>query len=281
MSNNILELVTAINENRNLEFEIRLGNFFNQRFQPGINFSLYNKILEQDKYFSKTTTENTISFVGNSSVKKILFFDKNLKAIKKNGKLKIIYQEKKKIKEINLYEQNLRISLSEENNVGQDSGIKTMARYKQRISKFTKNGNWRYDFTKVNSINIRSTNDILPWGSVPPNFIYEVEIEFIGKKLTQDIIQNEISYVESLLENNSYQNILNKLKSKFYLKDIHKLPNQVVGLKKLNFILVKHDYAAVDKADGERLLFYLNGNNLYTIDLAYNVKKNKYNYQKT
>ena len=78
---------------------------------------------------------------------------------------------------------------------------------------------------------------------------------------------------ESLLENNSYQNILNKLKSKFYLKDIRKLPNQVVGLKKLNFILVKHDYAAVDKADCERLLFYLNCENLYTIDLAYNVKK--------
>ena len=40
--------------------------------------------------------------------------------------------------ESNLYDQNLRISLSEENNVKEDSGIKTMARYKQRVSKFTK-----------------------------------------------------------------------------------------------------------------------------------------------
>jgi SAM-dependent methyltransferase len=273
MSNNIQELVKAKNQNKNLEFEIRLGNYFNQRFQPGINFSSYNKILQQEDYFSKTTIENTISFVGNSDIKKILFFDKNLKAIKKNGKIKVLFQEKKKIMQSNLFDQNMRISLSEENNVNQDSGIKTMARYKQRISKFTKNGNWRYDFTKVNSVNIKSASDILPWNSVPPNYIYEIEIEFVGKKLEQYMINQEINYVESMLENNSYQNILNKLKSKFYLKDINKLPNQVIGLKKLNFILVKHDYAAVDKADGERLLFYLNGENLYTIDLAYNVKK--------
>ena len=96
MSNNIPQLVIAKNENKNLEFEIRLGNYFNQRFQPGVNFSLYNKILEQDNHFSKTTFENTISFVGNNNIKKILFFDKNLKALKKNGKIKVIFQEKKR-----------------------------------------------------------------------------------------------------------------------------------------------------------------------------------------
>ena len=270
---NIQNIVLARNKNQNLEFEIRLGNYFNQRFQPGINFSLYNKILEQDSYFSKTTYENTISFVGNNNIKKILFFDKKLKAIKKKGKIKVLFQDKKKIMETNIYDKNIRISLSEENTIKQDSGIKTMARYKQRISKTTKDGNWRYDFTKVSSVNIKTTSDILPWGSVPPNFIYEVEIEFIGTKISEQNINQEINFVESLSENNSYQSILNKLKSKFYLKEIRKLPNQVIGLKKLNFILVKHNYAAVDKADGERLLFYLNGENLYTIDLAFNVKK--------
>jgi ubiquinone/menaquinone biosynthesis C-methylase UbiE len=273
MSINLEQLIIAKNQNKNLEFEIRLGNYFNQRFQPGINYSLYNKIFEQEEHFSKTIIENTISFVGNNNIKKILFFNKDLKAIKKNGKIKVLFQEKKKLLELNMYDRNIRISVSEENNLTEDSGIKTLARYKQRISKITKDGNWRFDFTKVSTVNIKSTNDILPWGSVPPNFVYEVEIEFIGKKLTSEHINNELNYIESLLENNTYQNILGKLKSKFYLKDIHKLPNQVVGLKKLNFILIKHDYAAVDKADGERLLFYLNGESLYTIDLAYNVKK--------
>ena len=93
---NIQNIVLARNKNQNLEFEIRLGNYFNQRFQPGINFSLYNKILEQDSYFSKTTYENTISFVGNNNIKKILFFDKKLKAIKKKVKLKFYFKIKKK-----------------------------------------------------------------------------------------------------------------------------------------------------------------------------------------
>ena len=280
MSINLSEIITAKNKNSKLEFEIRLGNYFNQRFQPGITYQLYNKIFEQHDYFSKELFENTISFVGNNNTKKILFFDKNLKKKKKNGKIKVMFQEKNKIHELNMYENNMRISLSEEITLKEDSSVKNLLRYKQRVSKITKDKNWRYDFTKVNNVTIRNNSDILPWGSVPPNFIYEVEIEFIGKKISETLIQNEMDFIESLTVNNNYQSILSKLKSKFVLKDIHKLPNQVLGLKKLNFILVKHEYSAVDKADGERLFFYLNGDNLYTIDLAYNVSKLSKNINK-
>jgi SAM-dependent methyltransferase len=273
MPSDILDIVDAWNKNKTFEFEIRMGFFNNKHFIPGANILIFNKLLEDTQKFNKSVIENTISFVGDNSIKKIIFFDENLKKKKINGKIKTEYQLKNKLMEVNIYDDNLRLSLSEETNITEDNGIKFMARYKKRISKFTKDNNWRYDLTRVNQIKINSPKDILSWSNLPPNYKYEVEIEFVGKTLSEKIIKNEIEIINDLTQINKNDSVINNLKNKFNLKDIHKLPNQVKGLKKLNFILVKHNYAAVDKADGERILLYLNSNNLYNINLSFGVNK--------
>ena len=273
MPSDLDDLVDAWNKNKKHEFEMRLGNYINNRFVPGINLINFNKILENNDKFSKTIIENTISFVGDNSIKKILHFDEKFKKKIINGKIKTEFQKKNKLMEVNIYDNNIRISLSEEIKESDDSGIKHFARYKKRTSKFTKDKNWRYDLTRVNQIKINSPNDIVSWDNLSGIETYEVEIEFVGKTLSEDLIENEIDFVNNLYQKNKNENVIKNLKSKFNIKDIHKLPNQVQGLKKLNFILVKHNYATVDKADGERLMIYLNSTNLYSVNLAFTVNK--------
>ena len=272
MPSDLNDLINAWNKNKKLEFEIRLGIFNDtNNFNPGVSLLFFNKILEETEKFNKSIIENTISFVGENSVKKILYFDNNFKKKIINGKIKTEFQKKKKLMEVNIYDNNVRISLSQETKISEESGINKIARYKKRTSKFTKDKNWRYDLTRVTQIKINTTKDILPWNNIPPNVIYEVEIEFVGKNLSQKLIEDEIDFINSLNTENKHENIIKNLQSKFNINDIRKLPNQVKTLKKLNFILVKHNYAAVDKADGERIMFYLNSNKLYSIDLAFNV----------
>ena len=54
----------------------------------------------------------------------------------------------------------------------------------ERISKFTKDKLWRYDFTKLMRVRIKNKNDIQAWSELIKPDRYEIEIEYLNKNVS-------------------------------------------------------------------------------------------------
>ena len=286
----ISELCKKSLEYDNSELEIRIGNFNKFGFNPGVSKEKYLKISNL-KIFNKIETENTICFLSNNNynnLRETWFFDDNKKIIKENGKIKKITIQKEKIKTIDIKNNNIRISLSNEiiqtNNNNSKSNF---ARYKIRSSKFTNDGLWRYDFTEVHEIRIRNKKDIKNWDQLTEPTRYEIEIEFLKNNNInlEEKLNKNLNYIISIFENNAtaskndlmseIYNLLNCIKKNGYKNlSFRDITNQPKTLELQYIDQIKENHYVTEKNDGERCLIFLSeiNNNIYFIDNEKNIK---------
>ena len=274
----------------NFEIEIKLGKFINGQFSADVNKVIFNKLqdfIKNLKYKSLPKTHCIMCKKGNNRLE--FFLDENNKFIH--------YEEmiKKKIKHIDYEKLDLRLSVSKETLLKKDASFNKndmndnmkCLRYKRRSS-YTKNI-WRFDFTEVHDVNNRMTLTHITDNLIKSNLDYrlEVEIEYIGD-FTHDLekelyeIYDEIKDVVEL-KLTILKNIQKVFKNKEYnaikKSDVtkwssHELITQVQNLDMtvLNEIINgKINYSITEKADGERFLVYIHGDDIYCIDKSLNL----------
>lgn len=281
----IFELSKSNTLDNTTEFEIRIGSYDKFGFSPGISKEKFNQLLKLP-IFITTEFNNTISFLSNSNFnnqRETWYFDKNKKIIKDDiGNVKKNFIQKDKIKTIDLKKFNLRLALSRENVVTLKSVNRTnFARYKERISKFTKDKLWRYDFTKVYELRIKDKKDIKKWSELHNPDRYEIEVEYLNKDVSNlnEIIVKKIEYIIGLFNNNAtfgknqltseiYDNLDNIKKNGINNLIFRDITNQPKTLEIQYISLIKDNYCVTEKNDGERCLILKSdlNNKLYLVN---------------
>lgn len=283
-------LKNIFKSNKDIEIELKVGKFYEKQFSADVNEVVFEKIkdyLIQNKYKQLPLTECIMCKKGSNRIEFYL-----------NEKKDVIHYEemnKKKLRHYDFPKLDLRLSVSKEtiiekkdmnkNNVFKEQ-IKCL-RYKKRAS-YSKDI-WRFDLTQVYDIkNSMSIAEIIKnISSHKLNFRLEVEIEYIGKNMTNlkkeihtiyDEIKHIINYkyealskIQKILKNKEYKTIISKNVSKW---TSHELITQVQNLNKTtlnNIINGELTYSITEKADGERYLLYLNNNDIFKIDKSLNL----------
>jgi SAM-dependent methyltransferase len=269
----IYELSKKNTLDNTIEFEIRIGSYDKFGFSPGISKEKFVQLLNLP-IFNTTEFNNTICFLSNSNFnnqRETWYFDKDKKIIKDDiGNVKKNFIQKDKIKTLDIKKYNIRLALSRENIVNiKNSNRSNFARYKERISKFSKDNLWRYDFTKVYEIRIKDKNDIKKWSELKTPDRYEIEVEFLNKnvKNLNDIILKQLEYIVSIInDKNTYtrNNMLTELYNN--LDNIKKngvtnlifrdITNQPKTLEIQYISLIKENYCVTEKNDGQRCLLF-------------------------
>jgi len=283
-----------IKNKSDLEIEIKLGRYINTQFTADVNKIIFSKLfnlLKNDKIIHK----RSISCENNKN-RVELFLNKE------NEIIEIEELHKNKFKNIDLQNDNMRISLSTEKIILNESNLNKIKdilkkkysnvgcfRYKDRKSIEFKNKIWRFDFTKVYDIkDSKSIYDFIEKIS-KKNIKYrlEVEIEYIGDysdnlfKSIQEI-KKEIQYILNIK-----QCILNSIQEKLTNSEFNSIKKLnttrwnskqlMTSVQNLNLITLNHimntdmNYSISEKADGERLLLYINENDVYVIDNSLNI----------
>ena len=167
-------------------------------------------------------------------------------------------------------------------------------RFKQRVS-FHKPGHpFRVDCTIVNT-HVKPGNDIASAGVFKTSPIYEIEVELLQRKEPADVcLQRMLKLLELLYKNldNSMYVVSLKLKenvlaqylqlidAKVQVKDAMRMPNKFfTGPKPVSLmwehlmpakegkVSILENYTVTDKADGERMLFFIaDSGKCYVID---------------
>lgn len=220
-----------LNNKSNLEIEIKLGRYINTQFTADVNEVIFDKLLNilknnnlQDNNTQINNKRSISCHKGHHRVE--LFLNNNNKIIE------IEELNKKRIKNIDLHKDDMRITLSNEKVIVKETGLTNINkkikndysnidcfRYKDRQSIEYKNKLWRFDFTKVYDIDRPNTiyeflehiskNDL--------KYRLEVEIEYIGDytdnlyesiKEIKDDIQDTLN-IQSKLNNPEFKNIKN------------------------------------------------------------------------
>jgi len=281
----IFELSKNIDINNSTEFEIRIGTYNKFGFSPGISKEKFNQLLKLP-IFNNTVFNNTICFLSNNNFnnqRETWYFDKNKKIIKDNkSNIKKNFIQKNKIKTLDLKKYNLRLALSHENVVNNKSVSRSnFARYKERISKFTKDNLWRYDFTKIYEIRIKDKKDIKKWDELFIPDRYEIEVEYLNKtvKDLNDIIIKKLEYIISIFGKNLtfgknqliseiYDNLDNIKKNGINNLIFRDITNQPKTLEIQYISLIKDKYCVTEKNDGDRCLLLKSdlNNKLYFVN---------------
>ena len=287
--NNILKNVNLNKiKSNDIEIEIKLGKYYSgKQFSADVNEIVFYKLLNNfiSNKFEKKYKNSIVCIKDN--IREELF-------LKKNNSINSIEKIKKhKLKTLDYPNDNYRISISKEEKINNSKEEKInnskeekinnsnnrCFRYKKRLSII--NEPWRFDFTEVydteNNLNLNSfIKNIVKNQKLKPR--YEVEIEYIGdianfnkinikdflKEFTPILnfkyeILNNIFYI---LKNNEFNNIKSKNIKTINSKDI------MTQVQNLNSVTLNslNDYAVTHKADGERLLLYIQDNNIFLID---------------
>lgn len=299
-----------------LELELRLGSISKQGFfETNLGRAQWNKIKNIEGIYGSTLSPNEESLV--------------LRYANPEGFRKIIEisNNKKKIQMVKRNKMNLgigshfRLSLSHEKLLDDSSknpsNLITIIR-KDRQSRKSLDGLWRYDFTIMcitdlldynisKNFNIKDWYDTVSGKNIESTIEYKVEkkyqieIEYVGSlELTLDEISDSLEtqyqymieyfdmtsqkFESPLLKNMidlfnptySYNKrfILNK---KFKLS-FSKLANQVNQFQLTDLHVVKKNYCVTEKADGERILLYIDSEgHIYSLNrslyLTYTEKK--------
>jgi len=247
--------------NEPLEFEVRIGTYTktqifkygNTNYDPTNVDKFVSSVSKQyfeafkDKLIGKKTNEKTLTFIS-----------ENLRITKNLITKEMIYESKKRLVKFDMPNINMRLSISRETKKTKSDtkGEKFhLIRYKDRDSITI--GNWRYDLSKVVQKDIDAggiglkhiTNNI---ESEQPTS-YEIEIEYIGKKKTDVIKDLENLFIENTVQHND-DDKLNEIKN---LINSQRLFNNPITFLKYNIGDIEiNNYAATEKADGERRLLY-------------------------
>jgi ubiquinone/menaquinone biosynthesis C-methylase UbiE len=266
MLENVLDIIPNYN---NPELELRLGTFTPLGFVPHVSEDIVEQFKKLDYlYSSDPVYNNTIemySFENNSKIRKILYFDENLKKILENGKIKTRYIKKKFINKEDFHKKGIRVSLStEEECTGIGTNI-NLVRYKQRMSRNLVDSAFRVDITRVSEISISNVSQILGWNELK-DFHYEVEIELVEK--ISDIfyrIKQCIYLIENLMNPVYHIHKILKTQKPFPFVTFNHFTNQTISLDHSTIHKIKKNYSVSEKIDGERRLLLLNGNRGYLI----------------
>ena len=268
------------------ELEIRLGyKEHKKQFVPGITKEKWELLLHAKKLYisSKIPVEqNSIVFLyHNGDIYRSIKYKKKLEHMNKS-RIKNIF--------INKY---IRLSLSEEIVVDKKKNMQIeKVRYRNRISRKSKDKMWRFDFTKTAIKDWTTKDELKTWiSNQEKEYTFEIEIEYIGNKkkdrqIIYDSLLEQINNINKIIPihdnsnrfDNVYNEIINLFNRSFHYNkkfivgkdsneiDFRKLAPQVFPLKIQNIPIVEENYAITDKADGERMLFYISNKNTYVID---------------
>ena len=285
------KLIHSFNKltSRNIEYELHIGRYDpnTYRYSSLISKESFDKILSLTTLFDPKKTEYSISkvencfdrdiravttyYVGNNSST----FNKSVFANKEP-----IFEKKKTIHSFFLEGSAIKISLATEEPTPSSKIKKGKYRLKRRISKYSKDGLWRFDFTYVY---FDLHTDIPNIKNREPS--YSLEIEYIHstnnakpdpKKYFKSLKELLPHILENVPEVNQPLNmrIINKVLKKFnqdYKNPRDRLQNQdittvnmnggfmnqVVPLELSSFQYIVTNHAVTEKADGERYFLYI------------------------
>ena len=273
----------------NIEYELHIGRYDpnTYRYLSLISKESFNKILSLIILFDPKKTEYSINKVENCFDRdvravttyyegnKVTEFNKSVFANKEPT-----FEKKKTIHSFFLEGSAIKISLATEDPTSSSKIKKGKYRLKRRISKYSKDGLWRFDFTYV-YFDLHS--DVPNIKNKDPS--YSLEIEYIHpsnktkpdpkkyfkslKELLPHVIENvpevhqplNMRIINKVLKkfNQDYKNPRDRLQN----QDITTvnmnggLMNQVIPLEQKTFHCILQNHAVTEKADGERYFIYI------------------------
>lgn len=251
---------------KNIELEFRFGKIFKNEFKPENNALVFYEICNLLKKYFK--------------YKEIITKEKNwlIKNENGNGNLKLKETEDEKIlkspvRMYNLYEYDIKISVEKELKLSETefemyknkSNSNVVEKTKNRMS-FDINGILTIDLTKVEYKGTTENESKLE---------YHIEIE----------VKLSVDFKKSCLAVHKYINLILQFKGKNYFvipnSEKNKIKQNYFDLTKTKFfigaqpetlhyehvqLLKKKQFLITDKADGNRVLGYVNNNILYIFD---------------
>jgi len=271
MSAEILTLYKKVaSEGKHPELELRIFDGFGKMDLTKENFET---LLGLDIFDTEETSERSLTFTRYKKRVELTLGANNRPSTP-------VVIEKKRLKAITNNEIGMRISLALEIPAELDANVlkeTKFYRYRERVSKTSSQfPGWRFDFTKVHQValpDMMSVKNILTKQlkkGVPENeWQYEVEVEYVGtgnsnmKKLEADI-ENIGKIVTENVQRSPMMTIQSILKRP--AKSPRHLMNQVVSLSLDDVHRISTDYAVTEKADGLRMLLYIDQTgNVYEI----------------
>jgi len=308
------------------ELEIRFGQFLqNRKFKPGmtksnypgsegagafiskINKDAFERVKETSVLFkpSPILYERSVVWATTSLLDTTTKIRTIYTLDDKNKPIKSVVEKKSRKGLKNFPGLSLRVTLSREEAIDKNPEASrfSFVRYRDRMTRFSKDGFWRYDFTISRESSFGGAKDagktlkeILDFGEEKNK--YELEIEYIGGKIkvVEAVLESMISQimeVNKVLDpkfalgvgkGEVYSEIYNLFPADhFDLKERKKdsldfrrdLISDVVSLQMNDIgILETQEYSVTDKADGIRhLLFVRENKSVVLINSSNEVKK--------
>jgi SAM-dependent methyltransferase len=273
----------------NIEYELHIGRYdpHTYRYSSLISKESFNKILGLTKLFDAKKTDYTISKVENCVDRDIravttYYEGNNNSAFNKSAfsNKEPTFEKKKTINTFFLEGTAIKISIATEDPATETKIKKGKYRLKRRISKYSKDGLWRFDFTYVYFDLNTNTPNIT---NREPS--YSLEIEYIHPtkknapdpqkylKSLKDILPHILENIPEVKQPLNMR-IINKVLKKFnqdYKNPKDRLQNQdittvnmnggfmnqVVPLEQSSFQYIVTNHAVTEKADGERYFLYI------------------------
>lgn len=276
--NNINQLLQKINKD-SLEFEIRFGYFQEHFFKPDIEFEKYKMILNMDELYSDKSVkyEQTLVCKSDQNTQKNIEYQNNVP-------VSVSYRKKNRVQTIDINLLGCRVALADEIDI--KNSLETFSncfRYKDRVSKISKDGKWSFDFTKVYDLDIKNEN-IKDIKQVLSNskYHYEIEIEYIDNinTLTSELIFEKLSMIKQQ-GFNDHRHILRQIQNLFsdkidYNRKFKKLPshmmrfkeitNHLITLNSKNINNIFKDFSVSEKIDGENNFVFISDEGLFLLN---------------
>jgi hypothetical protein len=219
---------------RNIEREVRFGNFRGGRFTPGVTDRQFKAVLDNFSNLPQTRTVDTVT-------SRTLSQKQNIRRIVSNNG-KDIYQLKEKLNTIDVPSEGVRLSRARE---------LTMDIFKDEYNKLPSRG--QYTQTRER-ISFKKGTIQIDCTKLPGNK-YQVEIEFENKSE----VCRYIKTINDILENVKITGIVFA-----QYRDLVKGPRFIGPLPQTltleafkKKVLTKTNYSVTEKADGERFLLFI------------------------
>jgi len=286
-------------EGSTIEFEARFGTYVARRFVNGISETGVKILMEsQEIYSSGPESSMTLSMIATNAYgapRKLVHMNPT------NGDiLKTEYQHKENLNNIYSINNNLKISLSRETVLTGNQVVNVkydLFRMRNRKSYISKNGLWRYDFTKVYQLdNVKNSVTLKDWlHNILQNkeevTRHEFELEFIvpKKQITGDLIKQSfldelitinkiIKFSDRIFVDKNKLTVFSELKTllpgRLRNKDISAISVKGGIAKSTGTVsysnlalLLNGKYAVTEKIDGVRMLIFITNYQVYAINL--------------
>ena len=296
----------ALGPGMEYELEIRLGSMEDEKFKPGmtkkdfprpgwissVDKKTHDKVFSSDHLFKGgliSRSRDIVWMTRGSRIRMIKVLDKNNKVTETK------YETKERKGMVTMPDLGVRVVLNVEHKVDHNTvklGQFNFIRFRQRNSRISVDGVWRYDFTCVVE---REFGNIKEAGKIIRQIVndedvsfdkYEVEIEYIGKanvyKEHDEVLASSMKQIEgvavlvhpdiqfTIYRGIVYKEIYNLFSGKNYVLKVKNpssldftrdLISKPITLQLSNLgTLEVNKYSVTEKADGERHLLFIDEN---------------------